>query len=165
MLALGPLRAVSGETLRSYALFAAAALAPAVAVGVLGMRALRNEEAATLRETAVALDTAAERASATIHQGVEEAGARLGAGSFDADPVGTEQVLRALVPAFAEAVVLAPDRSVLVPAAPARAEQPAPARCAELLASLAASAGREQVRRGILEGCREARDASGRWLW
>ena len=57
---------------RDYALFALAALAPALAVGVLALRALSNENAAALRETAAGLDAAGERVSLHIHRALSQ---------------------------------------------------------------------------------------------
>src|SRR5262249_49164465 len=137
-MARGPLAfGMSRDTVRSYALFAAAALAPAIALGILGFRALRNEEAAILRETAGALDAAAERASATIQQDTTEAARKLSYVGFDVEPSRTEEALRSLTPPFAEPVVLGADLAVLMPPAPPRVHEEPPRRCAELLPELA----------------------------
>ena len=102
--------------LRDWALFTAAALAPAAAVGVLGLRALANEEAGQRREAALELAAAAGNVKREIEQGVARAAGELGALAIDADPVAAGAALGRVAPRFAVPVLLAPDRSFLVPA-------------------------------------------------
>jgi signal transduction histidine kinase len=166
--------------LRDWALFAAAALAPAVAVGVLGLRALVNEEAGARREVALGLDAAADRVSRDVERGVARAAVDLGGLVVDADSGKAAAALARVAPPFAVPVLLGLDRSVLVPApaarvvpAPRDAGAPAPSRCRAMAAelSLAALSGRRDdpetatIRRELLAGCPEVRSASGRFLW
>jgi two-component system phosphate regulon sensor histidine kinase PhoR len=146
--------------LREWALFALAAVAPALAVGGLGLRALQNEEAAILGETARALDASAERTAATIERTMAAAAAGIDAG-LDADPARADATLRRLCPAFAEPLVIGGDRALLVPPAPPALQQ-APAQCRELMQDLARDPA---ARAPFLDACAEARSATGRWLW
>src|SRR5215208_957826 len=91
--------------LREWALFALAAVAPALAVGGLGLRALRNEEAAILGETARALDASAERTAAMIDRAMAEAASGVGA-AVDADAGRADATLRRVCPPFAEPLVV-----------------------------------------------------------
>jgi two-component system phosphate regulon sensor histidine kinase PhoR len=158
--------------LRDWALFAAAALAPAVAVGVLGLRALANEEAGARRQVSLGLAAAAERASRDLDEGAARAAEGLAALPVDPAPVAAAEALRRAVPPFAEPVLLAPDRSLLIPAAPASTtpSAAAPAECRTLAATLAAPPPRDEARiagarRDILARCAEARTPAGRFLW
>jgi signal transduction histidine kinase len=158
--------------LRDWALFAAAALAPAAAVGVLGLRALANEEARARHEVATVLTAAAERASRDVDRGLDRAAEALAVLPIDADPERAGEALHGVVPAFAEPVLLAADRSLLVPAAPRPASHvdPAPPRCRELAALLAQPPPRDEAaaaaaRREIDARCEEAKTGSGRFLW
>src|SRR6185437_8066546 len=163
--------------LRDWALFAAAALAPAVAVGVLGLRALANEEAGERREVVLGLAAAAERASRDFEQGTARATGALGALTVDADPLAAAAALDRTAPPFATAVLLARDRSLLVPTASPSRRTPveaagalAPARCHELARAVAAPPPRDEdaaaaARRALLAGCPEVTSPSGRFLW
>jgi signal transduction histidine kinase len=159
--------------LRDWALFAAAALMPAVAVGMLGLRALANEEAGARREVAIGLAAAADRVSRDVERGLAQAVGALVVVDFDAR----------MAPPFASAVLLAPDHSLLAPAArvpvrPAPRDAGgggaalAPARCRELAMALAATslhdaakAAAQDARRALLAGCPEVKSPSGRFLW
>jgi two-component system phosphate regulon sensor histidine kinase PhoR len=164
--------------LRDWALFTAAALAPAVAVGLLGLRALANEEAGARKRAALELSAAAERAAREIEQGVARAGRELGALAIDADPGRAGAALGRVAPRFASPVLLSPERAFLVPepaAATRRASAaggPAlgPADCRERAAVLALPRPREDekaaaARRELLAGCPEVTSPSGRFLW
>lgn len=153
--------------LREYALFALAALAPALAVGVLALRALSNENAAALRETAAGLDAAGERLSLGIHQALSRSEKKLGAARLGRPTPELARALDAFRPAFATVVVLGADRGLLWPAPPRAATHPAPAKCSELAHTLAdpSAKGREAARRALLADCEELRSATGRWLW
>lgn len=159
-------------SLRDWVLFAAAAVVPAAAVGVLGLRALANEEAGARREAAVSLAAAAERVVAEIDRGLARAAEGMAAAGGEADPVRAAAALRSIAPAYAEPVVLAADGGLLVPAAPRTAAPvaPAPALCAKLAETIAVPAPRDEravaaARREAIERCGEARTASGRFLW
>lgn len=153
--------------LREYALFALAALAPALAVGVLALRALSNENAAALRETAAGLDAAGERLSLRVHQALSQSEKKLGAARLDRPAPELAHTLNALRPAFATAVVLGADRALLWPAPPRVAEHAAPPKCGALAATLAdpTAKGRDAARRALLADCTELRTPTGRWLW
>src|SRR5262245_52907909 len=110
--------------LREWALFAVAALAPAVAVGLLGLRALQNEEAAILGETARALDASAERVGAMIDRGLAAAATTVGGENLDPDAARAEARLGKLCPSFSEPVVLGADRALLVPPPPPSLDPP-----------------------------------------
>ncbi len=152
---------------REYALFALAALAPALAVGLLALRALSNETAAALRETAAGLDAASERLSLGTHQALSRSEKKLGANSLDRPTPDLAHTLDALRPAFATAVVLGADRALLWPAPPRAATHPAPAKCDALAATLSdpSAAGRAEARARLLLDCQELRSPTGRWLW
>jgi signal transduction histidine kinase len=123
--------------LRDWGLFFLVALLPTVAVGVLGLRALRNEEAAVGREMKLQLENAAE----SVH---EEWTAALAAG---ADPSFAEHVT---VPADADDA----------------AEKPAAKNaCDALAADLAHDDRRAGAAARILAECRGARTSGGRMLW
>lgn len=152
---------------RDWLLFALAALAPAIAVGILGFRALRNEEAAARREAALSLTASADRSTRTIKEAIAAATDRLRSAALEGDSARIDDALRGLAPDFAERVLLGSDRGVLVPAGGAPTSA-APPRCADLAADLArirGAAERAAARRDLLTSCPEARAASGRWLW
>ncbi len=153
--------------LRDYALFALAALAPALAVGVLALRALSNENAAALRETAAGLDAAGERLSLGIHQALSRSERALGAARLDRPTPGLARTLDTLRPAFATVVVLGADRALLWPAPPQKTQTPAPARCDAFARTLAdpSAHGRAAARRALLANCAELQSATGRWIW
>ena len=163
--------------LRDWALFAAAALAPAVAVGGLGLRALANEEAGARREVALGLVAAADRAARDIERGVARAEGELEGIAVDADPGKAAVALGRVAPSFAVPVLLAPDRTLLVPApgpSPRGPREPGgattAARCREragVLARTAVGEGAEvaAARREVLAACPEVTTASGRFLW
>jgi signal transduction histidine kinase len=156
--------------LRDWGLFALAALAPALAVGALGLRALRNEEAAVRGEMAAALEASAERVAQTVDRAFDAARPALGALPIDDDAARAATQLRALCPAFAEPVVLGADRTLLSPAPPGDATRDAPPKCRELSERLRrpdseAPASTGSTRAEFLSACAEARSATGRWLW
>lgn len=153
--------------LREWVLFAVAALAPALAVGVLALRALSNENAAALRETAAGLDAAGERLSLRIHQTLSRSEQALGAGSLDRPTPQLAKALDALRPSFATVVVLGADHALLWPPPPQAAQESAPAKCKALADRLAdpSAPGRPAARRELLADCEELRTATGRWLW
>jgi signal transduction histidine kinase len=161
--------------LRDWALFVALALAPALAIGVLGLRALANEEAGARREVALGLVAAADRASRDIEHDVARAAAELGGLTLDDDPARAAATLGRVTPRFASSVILAPDRSLLFPAAPPaqRALRDVGAslgktRCRELAAILSPprdEAKADAARRDLLRGCAEVTSPAGRFLW
>jgi two-component system phosphate regulon sensor histidine kinase PhoR len=152
---------------RDWASFAAAALLPAVATAVLGLRAVANEEAGARREVAAALDAAAERAGAGIERDLARAAAELGrarvAGTIDEEA----KAALGVAPPFAEAVVLDANRALVSPPAQ-ETKAKAPAACdaaARALATAKDPARRSDARATLLATCREAQDDTGRWLW
>src|SRR5690349_15621316 len=126
---------------RDVAAFLAAALIPAGALGWLGLRALRNEEAALRREAALEVLAESERARRIAEQALERAARELEAVPVDDvradDPVSLARVLAPVVelsPSFAEAVVVTSEGRVLAPlppVSPSRAE--ADERCSGAL--------------------------------
>jgi two-component system phosphate regulon sensor histidine kinase PhoR len=163
--------------LRDWGLFAAAALLPAAAVGVLGLRALANEEAGARRELALGLDAAAERVARDVERGTARAAAVLATTAIDADAGKAGDALKRIAPPFAEPVVLGKDRALLVPIAPGETTSSAPpiearqsARCDAIVAALGATAPRDEGERAgdgraLVAECPEARSAAGRFLW
>lgn len=155
--------------LRDWALFAVAAVLPAVAVGALGLRALRNEEAAVRGETAAALEASGERVSQAIDRSFEAARPALAGVAPDDDPLRASARLGSLCPAFTEPVVLGAERALLVPPPPGDAPGDAPARCGELVERLGRAGGpaadAAATRADFLAACSDARSGSGRWLW
>lgn len=157
--------------LRDLALFAAAALVPAAAVGVLGLRALSNEAAGARRE--VGLELAA--AAAEMTRSMDQARARAAEGLSTLEPRGTTEELTAaiarLAPPFAEPVLIAGGQVISV-GAPEPPETPrgapsAPEGCEALAGALATPAvgGHREARREVLARCAEARGPTGRWIW
>ncbi len=162
--------------LRDWGLFTAAALAPAAAVGVLGLRALANEEAGARREAALELSAAAGRASREMEQAGARAAGELLTVTLDADPQKAGAALGRLSPRFAVPVLLAPDRSFLVPAPATRRAMVGTgaalgaAACRERAGVLAVPRARDdekgvRARRELLSGCLEVTSPSGRFLW
>ncbi len=151
---------------RDVAWFLAAALVPAAAVGALGLRALRNEEAALRREASLEVSREAERAAQAVDDALEQVIRDMGALAFD--EVGKDDVdatLRALAavaavtPPFAEAAILTADGRVLAPRSePSSGSNGDDPSCSEV----GSGAGLDRV---ALLRCPEARDASGRWIW
>ncbi len=160
-------------SLRDWALFAAAALAPAVAVGVLGLRALANEEAGARREVALGLAAAADHLSRDVERGVARAEVELSGLAVDEDPGKAAAALGRVAPAFAVPVLLAADRTLLVPAPGSvprgvRGRGEAGPRCRERAGVLArgqGAAGVVEARRDLLAECPEVTSSSGRFLW
>jgi two-component system phosphate regulon sensor histidine kinase PhoR len=123
--------------LREWGLFGLAALLPAAAIGVVGLRALDNEEAAIRREMRLTLQQATDRARDSY----------------------AGELLSADAP-FAEPVELPPP--VPTPARPA-----ATPRSATDCDDLARRVGERDPRASadFVAGCHDARTATGRMLW
>jgi signal transduction histidine kinase len=156
--------------LRDWALFAAAAIMPAIAVGILGLRALSNEADGARREVLLELTTAAERMGRELDQATDRAAAELAAAPalLDGDTGSVAAALAGIAPPFAEPVLLASDRSLQIPAPRAAPHAaPAPPSCPALASSIASSGGKggEDAQRDFLASCAEAQAATGRWLW
>ncbi|WP_437336226.1 sensor histidine kinase [Sorangium sp. So ce394] len=169
--------------LRDWALFAAAASVPAICVGVLGLRAVSNEADGARREVALGLATASARLSRAIDQETDRAEAALAALPLTgpltdpltapptAPPTGPPEAAAAalaeIAPPFAAPVLLAPDRSVLLPPQAAPPAAPAPDGCAALARAAAGPDAQARIaaRRDFLARCAEARSPAGRWLW
>jgi two-component system phosphate regulon sensor histidine kinase PhoR len=156
---------------RDAAWFFAAALVPAAAVGWLGLRALRNEEAALRREAALEVSGEAERARRSFDDAIDAAERGLtGVGDGQArldDQASIDRTLSALVavaPPFAEPAVLASDGRLLAPRR--RTEPDRGASDAACRAATDALTGSDAVAaRKTLLGCPDVRDGSGRWIW
>ncbi|WP_437815313.1 sensor histidine kinase [Sorangium sp. So ce1078] len=153
--------------LRDWALFAAAASVPAICVGVLGLRALANEADGARREVALGLSTASAGLSRALDQETDSAAAALAALPIDDAPEAAAVALAGIAPPFAAPVLLAPDRSVLLPPQAALPPAPAPEGCAALARAAAGpdAEARAGARRDFLARCAEARSPAGRWLW
>jgi signal transduction histidine kinase len=146
------------------ALFALFALVPAASVSVLGLSAVRTAEITAQREVLAMLTAAADRAARTIESGRGDAEEALAHIDDASGQKGLEAELRRAAPPFADPIVLAPDRSFVVP--PPSSEKPIvrdPA-CDAAAAALG-SAARREARARILASCAEARTAGGRFLW
>ncbi len=162
------------RSFRDWVLFTLAALVPALAVGWLGLQALRGEEDATRREIDRALQVVAERTARRVHARVQEATVQLGDRRLAGTPEAVAAALREVSPPFAQPLVVSPD-GVVHPPPGASAEAPmprpeaaasAPEDCLRLATSLAANPeGDPAVRTRFLERCEEARSHTGRWLW
>ncbi|WP_437525514.1 HAMP domain-containing sensor histidine kinase [Sorangium sp. So ce726] len=157
--------------LRDWALFAAAASVPAICVGVLGLRALANEADGARREVALGLSTASARLSRALEQETDRAAAALAAlpmdGPANGHPDAAAAALAAIAPPFAAPVLLAPDRSVLLPPQATLPAAPAPEECTALARAAAGPDAEDRIgaRRDFLARCDEARSPAGRWLW
>ncbi|WP_437945118.1 HAMP domain-containing sensor histidine kinase [Sorangium sp. So ce296] len=164
--------------LRDWALFAAAASVPAICVGVLGLRAVSNEADGARREVTLGLATASARLSRAIDQETDRAEAALAALPLTdpligplthptGPPEAAAAALAEIAPPFAAPVLLAPDRSVLLPPQAAPQAAPAPDGCAALARAAAGpdAQARAAARRDFLARCAEARSPAGRWLW
>jgi signal transduction histidine kinase len=122
--------------LREWGLFVLAALLPAAAIGLVGLRALQNEEAAIRREMRLTLQQRAD--AARDHY--------------------TEEVTRRDAP-FADPVELpAPAKDARTPA-----EARDPGDCVELARRVAARDDAAIAK--VLSGCKDARTAGGKMLW
>jgi signal transduction histidine kinase len=94
--------------LRDGLLFLVAGVLPAVAAVALGLRAVRNEEAALRREAAAETEAAADRARRSIEQEIATAEGLLAALAPDvmpAAPAQRRQMMRSLAPPWAEPAV------------------------------------------------------------
>ncbi|AUX45450.1 uncharacterized protein SOCE26_069410 [Sorangium cellulosum] len=153
--------------LRDWALFAAAASLPAICVGVLGLRALANEADGARREVALGLSTASARLSRALDEATDSSSAALAALAIHGAPDAVAAALSGITPPFATPVLLAPDRSVLLPPRAAPPPAPAPEGCAALARTAAGpdARTRDGARRDFLARCAEARSPAGRWLW
>jgi signal transduction histidine kinase len=147
--------------LRDWGLFVLVALLPTVAVAALGLRALRNEEAAVRREMQLQLGRTAselERRFAAQLQALETAS--LPRPDALAPPHDMP---------WADAVVLGPDASLIAPEPPLERAQSAdaPRECPELAAQAREGAGEARVgaRRRFLARCEAAQSSDERWLW
>ena len=152
---------------RDALLFFAMALAPSIAIGLLGQRAIKNEGAARERELTV---TAAQEASVVarrVQDGVREHAARLEVmTSLDgASNEALYQRASEVTPAFGEPILVGADARLTLPRSPgsatAKTLDPACVASAMELQSLPS----KEVRADILRRCEDARDDAGRWLW
>ncbi|MFO0547635.1 MAG: hypothetical protein U0271_04555 [Polyangiaceae bacterium] len=156
---------------RDAILFLAAALVPSAAMGALGWRALRNEEAARAREASLEVTGAAEEIAGTARARIEAAEGELD--SLGHKPISSadEQLevygmAASVAPSFAAPVLFAADGRLLLPreessAAPTSSEARA---CDEATAELS-TANRARAVSTLLAQCETARDTQGRWIW
>ncbi|MBI4956624.1 MAG: HAMP domain-containing histidine kinase [Myxococcales bacterium] len=156
----------SDSRLRDALLFAALGLVPAALLTVLGLRAIGNEDAAVRRAAQQRLETTASRLEAAVAAGLEAAAGELAALEPGALPeseaafgalVGT----RLSVPAGAELVSFGLATAPVAPRAPGGQPQDQVGydACVALGRELPAAATDFTAR------CREARDATGRWVF
>ncbi len=150
--------------LRDWAVFVLAASLPAVALGVLALRALANEEAATKREMGLQLAQAADQQRLSFLTELERLGvAELPAPSADGGPPRWP----AAAP-FAEPVVLSADGQLRFPRTPEPtqpADRPDP-ECVSLATTMGATEPEAlPAREQILKRCTTGRTRQGRLLW
>ena len=156
--------------LRDLLLFVTLALLPAIAVSVLGLRAMEGEEAAQRREARSALAFTAERLRLRVEQALAEADVALAAARFGADLSGAERTLEGLAPPFAAPVLLDRDRILVIPTAPPREATPAASsdHCNTLAATFTTTKNpdaRTAARKEFLTVCPETRGPGGRFLY
>lgn len=133
------------STLRDWGLFVLVALLPAVAIGLLGLRALVNEEAAIKREMRISLERAAEEARRRYEMDLEA----LESGRLE-------------ITEFADPLSIAP----LAAAEELPGKKPASVEPGVDCRALAKQQRqRAEARREFLKHCETARSSSGRWLW
>ncbi|MBW2452959.1 MAG: HAMP domain-containing histidine kinase [Deltaproteobacteria bacterium] len=149
---------------RDWAVFVLAASLPAVALGMLALRALANEDAATRREMGLQLAQAADQQRQAFLKELERLGvAELPTESAD----GGLGEWPAAAP-FAEPVVLSADGQLRHPRA-TEATQPvarADPECAGLAATLSGGGPEAQTaRQQVLKRCTTGRTKGGRLLW
>ncbi len=149
---------------REWGLFLLVASLPAIALGVLALRALRNEEAATRREMQLQLSQAADQQRQAFVAELE----RLSKAEL---PIWSVESGLSAWPAsapFAEVVVLSAAGRVLHP--PVKATSPPVNQsqdpCADLAEALA-SQGKDEAETQwqILQRCPGTRTRAGRFLW
>lgn len=158
------------STRRDAVLFLLAALVPSAATGLLGWRALRNEEAALRREAAADVERQAETIARTCRQQLEEAEGAL-ATAASGSSVGDEKVrLEAyekavrVAPAFSEAIVVSAEGKLLLPRQERAIDVASERACADAVKRLT-TPERAEATTAIVSGCEEARDSRGRWIW
>ncbi len=132
--------------LREWGLFFAVALLPATAIGMLGLRALLNEEAAIRREMRLGL----EQTTAAARGQFESTLADLSAGRIEAAP-------------FADRLSLEPERGSGMRPSPSARVATAP-DCATHARRLRAGDGSAAAREALLRDCETHRE-NGRMLW
>lgn len=152
--------------LRDGLLFVVAGVLPAIAAVTLGLRAVRNEEAALRREAVSETDAAAHRAERTILEQIEQGEERLVALAPDALPQETgarRSAVRSLSPSWAEPALFdARQEPVLEGAAPPKDPGQAVARGEGACRAAARAVQREgAMTRAQLEGCDTVRTELG----
>lgn len=148
------------------ALFALFALVPAASVSVLGLSAVSTTEITAQREVSAMLSAAADRTARAVERGLDAAEEPLARAGDAAGTGALAEALRRAAPPFADPILLAADRSFLVPE-PASAPPPARDPACDAAARDLASGGpaRRAARDRILASCADASTASGRFLW
>lgn len=149
------------------ALFALFALVPAASVSVLGLEAVSTTEITAQREVAAMLAAAADRTARTVERGLDAAEEELARADDTAGPDGLEAALRRAAPPFADPLLLAADRTILLPKPPSGKPAVRDPSCDAAAAALASgdAAARREARARILASCAEARTAANRFLW
>lgn len=146
--------------LRDVWLLFALAVAPAIVLGALGMRALRSEEAAVRREAALAVDAAAALVVRAVDDALSRIDGTLSTVGPDADDATLAAALRSATSPLAIPVVLEPSGRLRLPSRPEPTRSAPPAAGCD-----AVSTGAADARDRVLDLCEDARTASGRWLW
>ncbi len=150
--------------------FLLAALVPAAAMGLLGWRALSNEEAATRREALLSVQTEADRLAASLREEIASAEPALaevdliGDVNDEALQLTIAESARRALPTIGEIAVLAPDGRLLFPREGRDVRERSDRRCNAAVATLA---GRERDAAAdtILASCEQVRDSRGRYVW
>jgi len=138
------------------------AFLPAIALGVLALRALHNEEAAIRREMSLQLAQAADQQQQSFASALE----RLAQGAPPAlTPDGGLAPWPAAAP-FAQPVVLSADGALVHPRTePSSPPQPVDPECARLVRALSQAGPAQAARQQILKRCPDSRTQGGRFLW
>lgn len=125
-----------------------AALLPAAAIGLLGLRALLNEEAAIKREMRVVLEQSAEAARREYEATLRD---------LDTEPLRSAP--------FADPLRLTADASQPPPPPGKGQGKPSPRDCGDLARRVRTGQDREAARAAFLESCETLRASSGRLMW
>jgi len=156
---------------RDALLFLLLALVPALATGVLGVRALRNEEAALGREAALEAQAEADLLADKARRAIATGEATLSALETNAaitdesEQLALAEQIRSVAPGLAEPVVLGLDARVLVPREDrAGKDDRVDAGCREAVSRLTGPSRAEAASK-IVANCEGVRDPQGRWVW
>lgn len=139
----------TSSKLRDWGLFVLAALLPAAAIGLLGLRALLNEEAAIKREMRVVLEQSAETARRQFETTLGE----LDTATLSAAPFADHLSLPA------DAIQPRPQPST------GKSKRQRQDDCDNLARQLRSGKEPTTARKAILDGCEAAQTSTGRMLW